>query len=246
MKQISSLNHPLVKHLVKLREDRSYRYEQKSVLIEGFKLINEACQTSLPKALLACSEANIPTHIEPSTVILVTDSIMKKVSGMVSSEGLVAEVSMPTPSSLDGMNHIVALDAVSDPGNMGTLLRTALALGWNGAFILPNSCDPFNDKAIRSGRGAQLRFPIAFGSSDDLRNLVEKNRWQTLVADLEGTAPALLTPSNKRLLVLGNEAHGPSQSIKAFCKKVTIPMPGEMESLNVAVAGSILMYILKS
>ena len=87
---------------------------------------------------------------------------MKKISGMQTPEGLVVEIEMPKPAPLEGLKYLLALDGVSDPGNVGALLRTALALGWQGIFILDESCDPFNDKALRSARGATFRLPLAW------------------------------------------------------------------------------------
>ncbi len=214
MKSITSISHPLVKHLAKLREDRAYRYEHGSVLIEGVKLVSEVCRKCPVKVLMICSEDLIPEGIDPTTAVLVSEPVMKKVSGMVSPEGIVAEVAMPKAKSLAGLDYVVALDGVSDPGNMGTLLRTALALGWQGVFLLPESCDPFNDKAIRAGRGAQFRLPLAYGSAADLKKLAAENRWQALVADIEGKNPSELTAAKRRLLVLGNEARGPSDRSK--------------------------------
>lgn len=244
MKEITSVSHPLVKHLVKLREDRSYRYEQGSVLIEGIKLVNEVCQAGTVKAIMVLAQSLVPAGVDPSVVFIVSEGIMKKVSGMVSPEGVLAEVVMPDQATLVGLDHVIALDGVNDPGNMGVLLRTALALGWDGAFILSDSCDPFNDKAIRSGRGAQFRLPLMMGSAEELKQLVQENQWQPLVADIRGCAPEAIEFAPKRLLVLGNEARGPSSAVRNFCQPVTIPMPGKMESLNVAIAGSILMYVL--
>lgn len=244
MKTLTSMAHPFVKHLIKLREDRHYRYEQGSVLIEGIKLVNEVCRSGLVKAIIVSSSHLIPPDADPSIVSIVSEGIMKKVSGMVSPEGIAAEITMPKNGSFVGLDHLVAFDGVSDPGNMGVLLRTALALGWQGAFILPGSCDPFNDKAIRSGRGAQFRLPLFQGSVEDLEQLISGNSWQRLMADIQGSAPEEFKSASKRLLVLGNEAHGPSAAVRSLCQPVTIPMPGEMESLNVATAGAILMYVL--
>jgi RNA methyltransferase, TrmH family len=245
MKEITSASHPLVKHLVKLREDPTYRYEQGFVCVEGIKLVNEICQVCTVKVLMVSSESLVPPEADSSVVFIVSEAIMKKISGMVSPEGIVAEVSMPKKASLAGLNHVIAFDGVSDPGNMGALLRTALALGWDGAFILSDSCDPFNEKVIRSGRGAQFRLPLAQGSAEDLKQLVQENGWQPLVADIRGCAPEAVELAPRRLLVLGNEARGPSTAVRTFSQPVTIPMPGEMESLNVAIAGSILMYLFR-
>lgn len=243
-KEITSLQHPLVKHFVRLKQNRDYREEHHSVVIEGNKIIHEVCKTHPTKAILACDSTLFPKGLSADQMIIVNEQIMKKISGVQSPEGLIAEVSLPTPSSLKGMKRILACDGINDPGNLGAILRTGLALGWDGAFILNNSCDPFNDKALRAAKGATFRLPLAHGSWDQLKEIVKANKLQPLVADMEGQSIDSLPAPKGVLLVLSNEAHGLSDEAKPF-QKIKIPMPGEMESLNVAIAGAILMYLLK-
>ncbi|MBA2728763.1 MAG: RNA methyltransferase [Parachlamydiaceae bacterium] len=245
-RHITSVNHPLVKHLVKLRQNSSYRQEQQSVVIEGIKPVAEICLQHSPKLILAYDNHLLPNGIRGGELILVNEAVMSKVSGMVSPEGLLAEVPIPQENSLDKMHFIVALDSVSDPGNMGTILRSALALGWQGAFILGNSCDPFNEKVIRATRGACFRLPFRHGSWEELEALIKKNCLSPFVADLEGVPPERISVAQGVLLVLSNEAKGPSQRALELCSKVTIPISADMESLNVASAGAILMYVIKN
>ena len=136
----------------------------------------------------------------------------------------------------------MVLDGIQDPGNLGTLLRTALAFGWNGIYLLGNCCDPYNDKALRSAKGATFRLQLYQGDKAHLKDLSRTH--QVLVADLDGKAPESVNESEKRVLVLGSESLGVSAESQAFGEKVTLPISGEMESLNVAVAGGILMYQL--
>lgn len=240
---ITSLQHALVKHLVKLRLDHDYRYEQQMVVMEGIKPIQEITG---PIKRLIYTESYPPPQIKADEEWVVTETLMKKISGMTSSEGVMAEVPMPPFASLMGLRYILALDGINDPGNLGTLLRTALALGWEGIYLLPTSCDPYNEKAIRAARGAQFKCPLRIGTVEQLKDLIKDNHLKPFVADLEGQAPEQISHSAEGLLlVLGNEAHGASVAIKQICSKVTIRMPGEMESLNVAIAGGILMYVLR-
>lgn len=244
MPHITSAQNPLVKHLVKLRKDKDYRYAQQSLILEGIKPVKEVIP--FIKKIIRAESASIDLSLEAEEWI-VTDAIFAKISGMISPEGILAEVQMPSWSTLNGLQWIVALDGINDPGNLGTLLRTALALGWQGVYILSNSCDPFNEKAVRAARGAHFRLPLAFGTQKSLVNLIEQNKLEPVVADIKGTAIELY-PSTETgtLLVLGNEAHGASPEMQRICSKVKIPMQGEMESLNVAIAGSILMYTLRN
>jgi RNA methyltransferase, TrmH family len=242
--KISSLQHPLVKSLVKLRQERAYRMQERSCLITGHHLVEEVCSHTPPHILFIEDHCAIPAHIQSEKTYVVSSAVMQKVTGLKSPEGIAAQVPLPAEHSLVGFSKIIALDRVSDPGNMGTLLRTALALGWEGAFILENSVDPFNEKALRAARGAPFRLPFRIGSYDDLKALIRENQLQPFAADLQGTPldKLHLQPTTRPLLVLGNEAQGISSELQSLCTAVTIPMPGTMESLNVAVAGGILMY----
>jgi len=244
--RITSVQNPLVKHFVKLRQDRSYRYREKSVVVEGVKVVNEILMKHPIKALFALETSLVPVGIDQKNVYIVNEAILQKVSGTQTPEGLIVEIEMPVKTSLQDMTHLIALDGVNDPGNMGTLLRSALALGWEGVFILESSCDPYNDKAIRAARGATFRLPIATGNWNDLEKLIASNNLTPIAADIDGEPLPEFSIPQKVLLVLGNEARGISHEAQKLCQKVTIPMPGNMESLNVAVAGGILMYSLIS
>lgn len=214
-------------------------------MIEGTALVREVCQKRPAKLIMAYDETFLPPGVAAEEVFLVNEAIMHKISGVQAPEGLIAEVALPKAVSLKGKRLIMACDGVSDPGNMGAILRTTLALGWEGAFILNNSCDPFNDKALRAAKGATFRLPMSMGTWADLRKIMQENSLHPLVADISGKALGSITAKNGILLVLSNEAHGPSEESRQLCQAVKIPMPGEMESLNVAVAGGILMYVLK-
>ena len=244
-RQISSLQHPCIKHIVHLRQNSDYRKDHKSVVIEGINMIREVGSAHPIKTLLACHESLIPPGITAKDVLIVDEAVMKKASGMQNSDGLLAEVTMPTFSKLEQARFILALDHVSDPGNLGAALRTALAFGWDGAFLIGEGCDPYNEKALRAARGATFRMPLRVGSWEDFDGLVSKLEVVPIAADLDGEPLTGDRQSNSCVLVLGNEAHGPSSEVLSRCKKVTIPMSGPMESLNVAVAGGILMFLLR-
>lgn len=243
-REISSLQHPLVKHLVKLQQNRYYRYETQSVVVEGKKIIQELPKQHVIKNLLVLNNNAIPPGIECENIIFANESIFDKISSLHTSEGILAEVTMPKSAMLDNMKRVLAFDGISDPGNIGTLLRSALALGWEGVFLLENCCDPFNDKAIRAAKGATFRLPMVTGTWNELQELQKQSELLSFVADIHGTPIEDISKSKGILLVLSNEAHGPSKESLECCKAVTIPMSSEMESLNVSAAGAILMYIL--
>lgn len=241
MTLISSVQNPLVKHLVKLRQDGDYRKEQRLIVLEGVKPIQEASR--IVQLFYTASYASQASFFAGEK-FEITEPVLRKISGMTSPEGIVAVVPMPVPISLDKQRYIVALDGINDPGNMGSLLRTALAFGWEAVYFLPGGCDPFNEKVLRAARGAHFKLPFANGTAGELQKWCEKNGVEPFVADLNGEDPAKIKKQKSCLLVVGNEAHGPSPEIRSFCKPVTLPMQGEMESLNAAVAGAILLYLL--
>ncbi len=244
-REITSLQHPLVKHLVRLRQNRDYREERQSVFIEGGKLIGEVCSHKPAKVIIAYDSTYIPPGVMADEIIMVSEAVMHKISGLQTPEGVAAEAAIPQQASLEGLRWILVCDGVSDPGNLGTLLRSGLALGWEGAFILNDSCDPYNDKAVRAAKGATFRLPIAMGTWSELQRIIALNKLQPLAADIKGTSINDIQIDGGALLVLSNEAHGLSDEAQRLCQKVRIPMPGDMESLNVAVAGGILMHMLK-
>jgi RNA methyltransferase, TrmH family len=246
LRHISSSQHAAVKHLSKLRLNRDYRYDHQRVLIEGIKLISEVCPHFHVYTIAALDETLLPPGIEAEEILIMPENVFHKISGMHSPEGIAAEIAMPQMASLEGMKKLIAIDGMNDPGNLGTLLRTALALGWDGAYLINESCDPFNEKALRAAKGATFRLPISWGSKEQLLALIQSNKLVPYVADLKGLNLKEVKEKENILLVLGNEAHGASPEIKKLCCPVTIPMTGLMESLNVSVAGSILMYELGS
>ncbi len=237
-RKITSLQHPLVKRLVKIRLDKEARLAEQSVLIVGIKLVEEIARDLPLKTLI--TDKPYP-HLQAKEVFEATLEILKKITGLTTPEGVAAEVDLPKNADLHTARYVLALDNVSDPGNVGTLLRTALALGWEGAFLLPGTADPFNEKALRAAKGATFRLPLAQGTMEEFKKVCAGKK--IFVADLVGSAPQ--PTSAPIVLILGSETHGPSQELKKIGTPISIPMPGAMESLNVAIAGAILMYNMK-
>lgn len=239
-KEIKSLQHPIVKHLVKLRSSRHYREECGRLLLEGKKMIEEYQGTI--ETLLITTQVPL-TSTPPNYCYQVTPSILEKISATPSPEPFLAEVALPSQGSLIGKSPLLALNGVSDPGNLGTLLRTALAMGFEGVFLTSGTADPYSTKAMRSAKGASLLLPIQTGTEKELLDLIQKNNLTSYVADTKGSA--LTTFNSPLILILGNESHGPSSLLKNHAKPLSIPLSPQTESLNVAIAGGILMYKIK-
>jgi len=244
--EIASLDNPLVKHLVKLRTNREYRYQKKSVLVTGLKLIKEIVKEVFFKAIIIESDCALPSFIpEGSLIYRVSSPILKKISGLDHPEPIVAEVEMPAFKPLIGVNFLLILDGVSDPGNMGTLLRSALGLKWDAVFIAPNCTDPFNEKALRAAKGATFRLPISSGTWEDLIKIVQSNSMQVYLAEIKGESFEKISFKPPLALILSNESIGASERAKEISESISIPIHPHMESLNVATAGAILMYTLR-
>jgi RNA methyltransferase, TrmH family len=234
------INNSLVKHLIKLRQNRAYREEQGSVVVSGLKLVKEIAQRATPKRVFV----EDPSLCANGSVYMVSHPLLKKITGLPSPEPIAAEFPLPPTTDLTHVAPLLILDAIRDPGNLGTLIRTALALGWGGVFFLPTCVDPFHEKVIRASRGALFYLPWREGSWEEFIALKNRGELTLFIADKEGAPLSSIRAEKKSALLMSNEAQGVRPRVVEFGQKITIPMMGSMESLNVAVAGGILMYYL--
>lgn len=244
-KEIYSLQHPFVKHLVKLRENKSYRYAERRVIVAGIKLIKEMSSNHKWLTLLHERDAAVPFAYAAEKTIAISPQVLKKITGLENPEPIAAELLMPAASDLLDAQFLLVLDHISDPGNLGTLLRTAKAFNWCGAFLMNNCVDPYNEKALRAAKGATFALPWKQGSWDELRELLAEKKIPLWAADCKGADFTQNSLPSSLALALGNEAHGLSEEIKKVAQIIGIPLLGDMESLNVASAGAILMHGLR-
>lgn len=245
MRAIQSLQHPLVKHLTKLRSSRQYRHETGHLMVVGKALTLELTALGSVVCIVTLEGEPIPEQLKSHELVSVTAPLFKKIAGMPTDETLIAELRMPAPRDLREAKFLLALDRIQDPGNLGSLMRTSAALGWEGVIFLEGCVDPFNEKVIRASRGALFSLPYSFSSAEDFAVLLKTRQYRAVVGHLGGIPLDELSTSPPILLVLGNEAQGPSQAVRDLCIAVEIPMSPPIESLNVAAAGAILMHALK-
>jgi TrmH family RNA methyltransferase len=235
---INSLTNPLVKHLIKLRDDSKYRKEQKEVLVMGKKMVKEVAIRHTPKVVIATNSVLI-SDINASSILMTTDDVMKKICGMPTPEGIVAIFPLPAITSFTNQGrHFLLLDGLKDPGNVGTLIRTAYALNFDGVILTDNTVDPFNDKALRAAKGTT--FFLSLFHLDDPKKLEHFNIY---IADAGGKDVKAINFKEPMVLVLGSESHGSKFSLG---EKVSIPMAHDFDSLNVSIAGAILMYLMNA
>ena len=238
-KLITSLQHPLIKHLIKLRQSSTYRQEAQSLFIVGKKMILER---KFLKSLFIAEDQPPPPCLFFDQLYTIPKSFFKKISGVNSPEPFAAEVTLPLPSSLVNKQKILALDGVQDPGNVGTLIRTALALGFDGLFLVKGSADLFNEKVLRAAKNAAFNIPYQIGSQSSLWELIQTGGFFPYAGDLKGRDPSKMSFSKPLVLILSHEGQGLSKQTKEKATLLSIDMVNEVESLNVAISGGILMY----
>lgn len=233
---ITSKTNSKIKYACLLKTPKG-RSEHKQFLAEGYKTLEMGLEAKLVRVVFSLEKIKLPKDVQ---LYLVNEEVLKKLSSTVNPEGVVFICDYPSTQENFG-NKIVYLDGVSDPGNMGTIIRTALALGFDAVCYSSGSVSPYNDKVIAASKGAIFKIPVV-----ELDLCVLKLKYQIIVSALSEGA---ITPKEVKckpnyVIVLGNESRGVSQdSLNLADLVVKIPMQS-IDSLNVAIAGAILMYSL--
>lgn len=244
-KEIKSLQHPLIKHAVKLRENHQYRNEQNLVVVAGKKLVFELGKKEEILQLFISEDFSNFDQLKPKEVYFVTPEIMKKITNLQNPEPIAAVLPLPKTQKFIKKEHILLLDHISDPGNLGTIIRSAYALKWDGIILTKETVDPFNDKAIRSAMGATFNIPLKIMEDAEIKEFIEKNKMLVYVADIDGENFENQKYKTPMILALGSESSGPSTFMKNLGVKITIPMHEMADSLNVATSSAILLYFLR-
>ena len=239
---ISSKQNIKIKEIGKLISDNSYRKERKEFVIEGFHLLEMALEDKLVKAIFSLEP--IKNIDEKITNYIVSEDILKKISTQKNPQGVVAICSMRKEKEISH-NNVLYLDGVSDPGNLGTLLRTALAFSFKDVILSKGSVSLYNEKTISSSQGAIFRLNIISGDEQNLIDLKEKG-YKILATEIKGSVELKnIKKSDKQVLILGNEAHGVNEKILNLAdERIRIDI-NEIESLNVAICGAIMMHYLR-
>lgn len=236
--EIKSRQNERIKDVVKLQQT-SIKEEKQQFIVEGFHLLEMALKTNAVKEVYSLKE--IPSLSKDIPQYIVTPEIMEKISSSKSPQGVVAICSMKNAESITS-NKVLYLDDVSDPGNMGTLLRTALAFGYKDVIVSTHSCSIYNEKAIQSSQGALFSLNIVKGDASFLKSL---KGYEIIATEIKGSVDLKSVKAPRKfVLVLGNEAHGVSKEILDLAdERIRIDIE-DIESLNVAIAGAICMYSL--
>lgn len=252
---ITSVQNPKIKHIRALLSSRQNRQQEGVYIIEGVRLAEEAFKSGAkPELVLFSSDLSprgleiLQSLIDAGTLIEEVDArILNSLSDTKTSQGFLAVLPQPPAIFPTDWDLILILDRISDPGNLGTILRSGAALGVRAIVVTPGSTDAFNPKVVRAAMGAHLYIPILTLDWPEIIAIC-KNRQPgpaaILVADSSSGSPCWQADLRQPLaLVIGSEADGPQQAaFDAADSLVNIPMPGTAESLNASVAASILLY----
>jgi TrmH family RNA methyltransferase len=227
------------------------RREQQAFLAEGVRLVEDAVSSDWPfRFVLHSSElsargAELVSRLKQRGVEVdeVSTRLLASISETENSQGILAVLADQIPQRVHKMDFVLIADSIRDPGNLGTLLRSAEAAGSDAVFMAPGTTDAFAPKVVRSAMGAHFRLPLYEVNWDEVRTQVGAYRWNVYLADMDG-ASCWETEFHRPLaLIVGGEAEGATTSARAIAAhKVGIPMHGSGESLNAAVAGSVLMF----
>ncbi len=212
--------------------------EYKLFIAEGFHLVEMALEKNIVKTLVSLKPYNCDESIEQ---LIVTEDILSKLSSTKNPQGILAVCEMKS-NSKDFGNKILYLDDVQDPGNLGTIIRTALAFNFNDIILSKGCCSIYNPKTIAASQGAIFHINFHDGDVNVLSNL-KNNDYQIVVTNLHNSVSIKeYKPTLKQVIVMGNEAHGVSKEVEEVATiNVRIDI-NSIESLNVGIAAGIMMF----
>ena len=244
---ITSRQNPLMTHLRKLASSRSYRKKSGEYLCDGTKLLAEALKWGAEVKTAVFSEGvDIPPLPDGVRAVRVSEELMRSVSPMETPQGALFTVALPEvqlPETLSGKHYLV-LDGVQDPGNVGTILRTADAFDCDGVFLVNACADLYNPKTARATMGAIFRRETYTVTAEELFALLRKSGvplYGTALRD--DTVPLAEANLARAAVAIGSEGRGLSQQVLDECAKtLKIPMNPRCESLNAAIAATVVLW----
>ena len=245
--RITSRKNPYLQQVKKLLSSRKEREETGLFVADGTKLLQEAVRfwPGLDTVILSDGvEADLPDTVR---VLRVPADVMESVSPMASPQGAVIVCRLPEPAPLQVKAPMLLLDGIQDPGNLGTILRTADALGVQ-TVLLEGCADPWNWKTVRSSMGAVFRTPVIQSDWETVRAACKKAGIPIGVTALSDRAVDIRTADlSKMALVIGSEGQGVRKEILSSAdQELIIPMNPHCESLNAAVAAAIVMWQIRA
>jgi TrmH family RNA methyltransferase len=249
---ISSVQNSKVKWVRSLRRRSKDRRDEQAFVVEGVRLLEEVLESGWETLLVlysdSLSERGVSLveafHSQEVPVELVSPNVMQAVSDTKSPQGILAVLKshmLPLPDSLD---FVLILDQLRDPGNLGTILRSADSAGTQAVYLSPGTVDPLSPKVLRGAMGAHFRMPILLSTWEKIKTRIKDSGLHVYLASAnQGAAYFEVDFSRPIALIIGGEAHGAGETAcKEADARVHIPMPGGGESLNASVAAGILLF----
>lgn len=253
MREITSTSNPFVKELRALATSKKARQESGTFILEGWRgietlLTHESRQYKLETLVISEGDHDDPRLPDSIDTVVLPDFVFSKLSDVKNAQGILGIV-RHTPAPFEffpDTGRYLLLDAIRDPGNLGTLIRSAVGAGFDGILLHGDCVEPFNPKVIRSTMGTFAFSNIWTISRDDIDQLITTGYELCATAGRDGENLYEAVFPKKTVLVVGSEAHGVSNELMQLAaRKITIPLARECESLNAAVAGSICMFHIR-
>ena len=244
MEQITSRTNPLITRFRKLGADRKLRRKEGVMVCEGPKMLAEALAWGfVPETALVTEAMDLPPE---TRAVLVPEDLLRSVAPTQTPQKVLFLAPLPQaapPAVLPGRRYLV-LDGLQDPGNLGTLWRTADAFGADGLVLLPGCADPWSPKTLRATMGACFRLPVWETDLASLRTVLTSSDLPLYATALrEDTRDLRDLNADRGAIVIGSEGRGVSQGVLEACDAtVKIPMRAHCESLNAAVAGAVALW----
>ena len=254
MQIITSKENEIVKNIRKLK-DKKYRDETRSYLIEGIKMVEEAIKEKVViQKIVICEECLQSENISQKLLyaiakydcVYVSKKVFEYLTTVVNPQGIMAVVEKKSKNQkIDYQDDLIlVLDGIQDPGNLGTILRTADSVGLKQMIVTKETADVFNPKVVRSTMGAIFRVNVI--ESDNMvatLKEIKKNKFKIVATSLEAERSIYDISYQKTVVVIGNEANGVSKQILDLADtKAIIPMLGKTESLNASIATGVILY----
>jgi TrmH family RNA methyltransferase len=227
------------------------RREANAFVVEGVRLVEEAANSNWKFQLALYDESlserglRLVKELENKKIEVekVESHLLQSLSETESPQGILAILEFTNLPITNSPNFILIPDQIRDPGNLGTLLRSAAAAGVQAVLLPPETTDAFAPKVVRAGMGAHFRLPIQAITWEEISQITKSANQQILLADMAGKSCWETDLRQPLALIVGGEAEGASEQARKLAnQQISIPMMGKMESLNAGVAGSLLMF----
>ena len=231
--------------LITSLSQKKYRQKHNLFIAEGVKVLNELLNSPFEIETLFCTD-DFEVAISEKKIVRISETELKKVSTLKSPNKALGLFKIPKEKALQNSGLTIALDAINDPGNLGTIIRLCDWFGITQLVCSKDTVDCYNQKVVQASMGSLTRVSIHY---TDLENYITKSNLDTFIADMDGENVYKTKLPKEGILIMGNEANGVSEEIKSLLQyKISIPRFGETqetESLNVATATAILLSEFK-